>query len=417
MIYYKGSINEYESIKNFLMITDSLAYSVNNRVYSDDFSYIINNIMDYSDQMRFLRLLKNLYDRNSFDKELLIEEKSDIYNYFKSMGFKLRIKKDDSYLLDIIYSKVTDIKGRTYARELKTGLLFPLYDENNISFDYYVTKYIDENYGINKNNHGTCSLLIKPRVLNDNIAKVSNIIISSGVASLNDIEEYEEDVDIDYIIESSKDNVFIDEIEERKEIIKDEKIDLIGNIELNLSRLNKFNKDKRDELYKEYEFILKNFDRKDLNIPITIDNLRSINDKIKFNCLFNSNNRYSLLDNSIRSFFEEDNDNNLLKINTINQLDKIYELFIKSNNELNLEEQRNVLLYLSYLYILIISKNDMKVNEIITTHFIDLITYIISILQLLDIYYLNDEIDYEEVINSIRFSNLKSDNIKLILGK
>ena len=234
MIYYKGSINEYESIKNFLMITDSLAYSVNNRVYSDDFSYIINNIMDYSDQMRFLRLLKNLYDRNSFDKELLIEEKSDIYNYFKSMGFKLRIKKDDSYLLDIIYSKVTDIKGRTYARELKTGLLFPLYDENNISFDYYVTKYIDENYGINKNNHGTCSLLIKPRVLNDNIAKVSNIIISNGVASLNDIEEYEEDVDIDYIIESSKDNVFIDEIEERKEIIKDEKIDLIGNIELNL---------------------------------------------------------------------------------------------------------------------------------------------------------------------------------------
>ena len=45
-----------------------------------------------------------------------------------------------TYERKIFFEKVVDTEGNVYAREITTGLLFPLLEECNIEKRYYFTK-------------------------------------------------------------------------------------------------------------------------------------------------------------------------------------------------------------------------------------------------------------------------------------
>jgi len=405
MIYFKGSIIDIKKIYNYYELGLNLdGY----REYIDDnYRRRFNNVNVAVSYGNFNKMLKNFrLDNNQTIVE--IDSESYIANRLKDMKYELDFNAR-SYLSkgvkDIIFSIVKDKDGYEYAKEINTGLLFPLFKKSNYTYAYYLTKYTSES--LSDINSDQYSLVIGPVLNNPNIARGTSVVLLDKVASKNDINEYKEATStIKYYADN---NVFHDGIKFKEEKIEiSEEVKLLGEIDYLLNNLKNTNELEYNNFSKKYKYILDNYDDKELNVPLSINDLRRIRDDLKFVILFEVNkedgylglfeySKNNILDNSDKPFSK------------IYEIDYLYELFNNNRNYYSLEEQNKILKKFSELYILIIKNNDLDETSIISSHFEDLKYYIASLINY-ESYYLN-EIDSLDLIKKINKNNT------LILGK
>ncbi len=253
------------------------------------------------------------------------------------------------------------------------------------------------------------------------------IVINSGIASKNVVIDYQNKYKLfsrkKYIkkIETLfNENIFREEIIENEPIIKDKQNSItiiMENIEYLIEQVNDLKeKEKFKEKYKE---ILKSsfLTTKSLSIGTLV----ALETEIEFYLNFNKQNNDGLdnyLENIKKEYLLNLIENNGKKTNlTIEELDKIMELFLKTKNNYSVITQRKILKTISLLYLFEVMENkDIDIRILENGYFKDNIKSIIlgiKSLQELGILennlnlYLDSDISIINVVNVIKELKIK----------
>lgn len=131
--------------------------------------YTLNNLDKKINKLLFDALLIQIIEHKNYH---VIE----VYNNPKTYNY-----------IYFIYEKVYDKYGRPYAKEMFTGCIFPLVDENDIdfTFSYKICEAFWAGYKLKGN--------FCPTILNrQNVDRCECFMLESGVANNNDIIKYKE---------------------------------------------------------------------------------------------------------------------------------------------------------------------------------------------------------------------------------
>lgn len=263
----------------------------------------------------------------------------------------------------IIYEIVEDKYGVKYAKEIITGLLFPL--ENNIEYITYI-------YSISNNSIQKSITYSDP-----NLARFQYIASKEEAASINELNTYlnkennKKNLD-DFKRQIKKyynENVFNKEIvlKENEELEKqDDATILMEDIEYILNLLKVKNIELYNKYYNEYQKLYIGKNTNNIYIPKKreFSNLLS---KIKLSLLINDskcNNIIEFLDIVTQNYFNKlvNSENSESNINLID-LDNFTDMFLKSKDDYTIIDQRIILKKLSLLYVLVIKDNINNVNS------------------------------------------------------
>ena len=285
-----------------------------------------------------------------------------------------------------------------------------------------------------------------------NALKCECLIYEEGIADINEVNAYQnmfkrgltrkrkQQRFENTVISFANKNVYKEEIILKKdEIVSREQqttlTSMMENIEFLLIKLSKVNQEAYLKYQKEYNDIL-NGEINGLNIkPLEITTLAPLEANIEFSLYFNKKDASSILEylnKAKEEYLENFLIGNQIKTTlTLQDLEKINELFLKVKKEYNPVDQRNILKNLSFLYLMELKENilDIKEEKFKNSYLQDNLKSILICIEslrriglikesiLID---LNCELNLAsifDIIRDIEFISLTDDNIKELVKK
>ena len=329
------------------------------------------------------------------------------------------------------------------------GSISSFYRGNTRSLLEYLDNALPTNSNTNSNKFYPISLTVyslNPIIKSfENLSLCEAIIFNHKVANKNEIKEYTNRFKGILKISSKKKfiqnmttqynkNIFNSEIKEKeqKEEVKKTKIEKdkitlkLENIEYLLARLKSKNNDMYLTYLKEYNELINSEDKTLTLTPITLESLTLLEGKIEFylNYSKNINNNISDLLNDLKNEYLDNFQNKKDKTTklTIAEIDKIYELFLKTRNEYLLKDQTKTLKDIALLYVMeTIEDDNIKISDLENSYFIDNLKYIMmSIISLIDddiikdniLINLDDELNVQNIYNVIKNIEFKKNKTK-----
>ena len=390
---YTENISEWYDVNNKLYETK---YWLNSTYQDKIIEYVVNELKDCLNEEKVVK-----------DKELL-----DIFfNIFKLYGFSNGIvDKASEY---IIYEKFYDKEGNIYGKEIITGCIFPIYNP----VPSIKTTLQTGNYAV--------YLYVRPHNENKKLVRESVALLEQIAANQNEIDEYlgkkriVKNRFIKKITNLAKQNTFSEEIVPfvQEEVVTERiksssEISIMENIEYLLDIL----KDKNHELYNqyktEYEDVLNSENNNLTNKPLNISILTAIEAKIEFALKFNKTSTDSIM-NYLSNLKVEYLENILTNSGkktyiTIDEIDKITELFLKQKSEYSILNQRNILKNIAVIYLLEIYENKdyITLESLENSYILDYLKWIIlSIKAFIELDLVEEDI-LIEINNDIELSNV-----------
>jgi len=338
----------------------------------------------------------------------------------------LKILDEPQFFVDsihtIIYEQIEDEHGNLYAKELLTGLLFPLTIDINSH-----TNYLYNNDGYNK------QIKQIQDYEYDTMAKTKYAVVFNQVASKNMIDEYKRKILLRGKIKKLyNENVFQKEIVKKKEKVlevQNEHTKLMEDIELLLQLLKKQNPKAYSKLKEEYKKIKNGKDDTLVAIEPTIEDFKRLVSKIKLYSVVDED-LPNYLSNIIEDYYVKMVNNELNnKDLSINDLDNITEMFLISKDDYEIKIQRHIIKKICILYLFVIKSNinNINVNKLNESYFKDnLKTILLHILALNDIKIIknapnvnfDDNITVESIFNMIKeieFNKLDKEKVKNLI--
>lgn len=347
---------------------------------------------------------------------------------------------------EIIYEKVSDEEGNIYGREILTGSLFPIASDTSIDVKEYE---VEKNQAWS--NEIDFTLTITQNFKHRNYARLETILVDNEVASPNEIEEYKTRFDTGFrhekkkeeflrrIRENSNTNTLIDEVEvsvikpkkkeKKQRETQDNTTKVMESIEYLIRKLKKINPEKAKEFNEKYEAALNEEDILSKR-SISLATLISIEASLEFELMFTKGENTTLtgkleeLKKEYLTYFVTDSKAKT-KI-TLDDLDKLMELFLKTKDNYSLIEQRKILRNFASVYMLEVKENESEVTlkRLEDSYFEDLKKSIMICIDALIengfvesnmIAELSKEETTEEVLNLIRsleFNKLSKEQVK-----
>jgi len=352
-IYYNGTIykSNYSKIDELFKLEYQINCSHKNKIIintfnlnDEEFKYFKSNISKY-----------NLDKKGIQDEKIskMLDKVEFYLSYYTTQG--------------IIYEIVEDKEGNKYAKEILTGLLFPL------------GKYYDRNYFYSIVND---EITKEVTYTNYNLARFRTIVKQDGVASINEIDTYINDKGTTTYGKNFKsnlkslynENVFNKEIilKETEELEKqDDATILMEDIEYIINLLKVKNIELYNKYYSEYRKLYIGKNTNNIYIPKKRD-FSNLLSKIKLSLLINDNkcnNITEFLDIAIENYFNKLINNKKIETNiSLIDLDNFTDMFLKSKENYIVTEQREILKKINLLYILSIKYN---INNIDSTNLVN----------------------------------------------
>ncbi len=347
---------------------------------------------------------------------------------------------------EIIYEKVSDEEGNIYGREILTGSLFPIASDTSIDVKEYE---VEKNQAWS--NEIDFTLTITQNFKHRNYARLETILVDNEVASPNEIEEYKTRFDTGFrhekkkeeflrrIRENSNTNTLIDEVEvsvikpkkkeKKQRETQDSTTKVMESIEYLIRKLKKINPEKAKEFNEKYEAALNEEDILSKR-SISLATLISIEASLEFELMFTKGENTTLtgkleeLKKEYLTYFVTDSKAKT-KI-TLDDLDKLMELFLKTKDNYSLIEQRKILRNFASVYMFEVKENESEVTlkRLEDSYFEDLKKSIMICIDALIengfvesnmIAELSKEETTEEVLNLIRsleFNKLSKEQVK-----
>ena len=409
-VYYNGTIykSNYSKIDELFKLEYQFNCSHKNKTITnrfnlndEEFKYFKSNIIKYDGHKKGIQDVK-------------IDEMLD------TVEFSLRYYTTQN----IIYEIVEDKDGNKYAKEIITGLIFPLgkyYDRT-----YFYSIFSEE-------------IIKEVTYTNNNLARFRAIVKQEGVASINEIDTYVSNQGASSYGKNFKsnlkslfnENVFNKEIilKEKEELeSQDDTTILMEDIEYILNLLKIKNIELYNKYYNEYQKLYIGKNTNNIYIPKKRD-FSNLLSKIKLSLLINDNkcnNIIEFLDIVTQNYFNKlvNREKNESKINLID-LDNFTDMFLKSKDDYTIIDQRIILKKLSLLYVLVIKDNINNVNSsnLENSYFKENIKSIIlninelSENNIIDSVYLDFSKIYslEETLEIIKNINFKGKDIKKLI--
>ena len=347
---------------------------------------------------------------------------------------------------EIIYEKVSDEEGNIYGREILTGSLFPIASDTSIDVKEYE---VEKNQAWS--NEIDFTLTITQNFKHRNYARLETILVDNEVASPNEIEEYKTRFDTGFrhekkkeeflrrIRENSNTNTLIDEVEvsvikpkkkeKKQRETQDNTTKVMESIEYLIRKLKKINPEKAKEFNEKYEAALNKEDILSKR-SISLAALISIEASLEFELMFTKGENTTLtgkleeLKKEYLTYFVTDSKAKT-KI-TLDDLDKLMELFLKTKDNYSLIEQRKILRNFASVYMFEVKENESEITlkRLEDSYFEDLKKSIMICIDALIengfvesnmIAELSKEETTEEVLNLIRsleFNKLSKEQVK-----
>ena len=174
-IYYKGLLILKDSIK-----LKKVKFST---IRTEDVSFSKFSKLTKAEKKYFLQLFNNLGDVDFEDLKVISITSDDI---LKNILFKIMNPKFKP-IRPIIYEKVLDIDGNEYAREIKTGYLFPILGNDDMEYTFSLFRTLDF-----WNIECFKGLFIGHFIERTNFALCNCYCFNEMVANYNEIEKYKD---------------------------------------------------------------------------------------------------------------------------------------------------------------------------------------------------------------------------------
>lgn len=345
----KEIVNPSQAIKrNYLSNVDSPVWAYLRRISNP------NALRSYIESLEVSRYQKECYNTKAIN---CLDEA------YKDTKVMLSISRQYTYERKIFFEKVVDTEGNVYAREITTGLLFPLLEECNVENKYYFAKPELVN---------SVLLIIKQNFTHESFHALNLGIFLYSPASIAEIEEYVRNISKSKIKELYENNSFaknisiVEQDEEEKEL-REKVMTLLEQIEYKLS------------LLKPNQMI------DTINSELTKLSSNKISDEEYLRKLLEISDRVELL--SISKGY--DDFNAFLKIKAasclnfigrkedfdidLNWINSLFDLFLRQNTDYSASEQRSITKSFVMMYIAVIKKYDLTEEDLEESHFKDLL--------------------------------------------
>lgn len=434
---YKGRVIPKNAIKP---IDVRLIYSYGSfsKLNGKDFANI-----DSKSQKILTNYLKSLSNRITEFETFQIDDEEIIKILNKEYSNTQHYYIDNSTYEEIIYERVEDQDGNIYAKELLTGSIFPISCDGAVETKVYTVKRLVTNGSI----VDYCDLTISSDSNHVNYARIEKIVTDYKIASPNDVENYKTQFDGGFrhqkakekflrkIREDSMSNTLDSEVEvypikpKKKEKRKRESQNIttkcMENIEYLIQKLKKVNLAKAKEFSEEYEHAL-NIEDIMQNKMVSEAALIALEAKLEFELMFAKGENTSLADKIedlkreyLSHFVSETQEKTSI---TLDDLDKLMELFLKTKDSYSILEQRKILRNFASVYALEVKENESEVTveRLQDSYFEDLKKSILLFINaLVESGYVKDNIiteltdteNTEEILNLIK--NLEFKKISL----
>lgn len=434
---YKGRVIPKNAIKP---IDVRLIYNYGSfsKLNGKDFANI-----DSKSQKILTNYLKSLSNRITEFETFQIDDEEIIKILNKEYSNTQHYYSANSTYEEIIYERVEDQDGNIYAKELLTGSIFPISCDGAVETKVYTVKRLVTNGGIVE----YCDLAISSDSNHVNYARIEKIVTDYKIASPNDVENYKTQFDGGFRLQKAKEkflrkiredsmsNTLDSEVEvypikpkkkeKRKREIQNTTTKCMENIEYLIQKLKKVNPAKAKEFSEEYERAL-NVEDIMQNKMVSEATLIALESKLEFELMFAKGENTSLTDK-----LEELRKEYLLHFATktqektsitLDDLDKLMELFLKTKDNYSILEQRKILRNFASVYALEVKENESEVTveRLQDSYFEDLKKSILLFINaLVESGYVKDNIiteltdteNTEEILNLIK--NLEFKKISL----
>lgn len=401
-IYYKGNLINFNNVKNLY------------------FNYDATKEADFSNEEAesLHRIIKNHF---MYDKKIE-EEITDEIAIKKLSNLSLLPHSDNLLKETIIFEIIEDENGIKFGKEIYTKKLFPLIDEKNIKKSFFLTKVGVDNSHISHYYSASVGLRNYEYTIKTIFNITNNVIVSAkiilynpicNVANQNEINDYlskfkthklfsknekENKKKINEIINLSNENVFKNEIiekkEEKKEREQQDKLTLhMEKIEYLLLKLDKINHNIKEEKQEKYNKLLNDYDNSLTTSPLNTETLKMLEAEIEFAIKYNSKSENNILD-TLDNIIDEYNTSNTTN-RTINDIDELVRLFLQMKTNYSPIVQRNVIekFALIYIYEIYENKDEITIEQLKDSYINDILTSILICL--------NKMIDNNEIENNI----------------
>lgn len=434
---YKGRVIPKNAIKP---IDVRLIYSYGSfsKLNGKDFANI-----DSKSQKILTNYLKSLSNRITEFETFQIDDEEIIKILNKEYSNTQHYYIDNSTYEEIIYERVEDQDGNIYAKELLTGSIFPISCDGAVETKVYTVKRLVTNGSI----VDYCDLTISSDSNHVNYARIEKIVTDYKIASPNDVENYKTQFDggfrhqkakekfLSKVREDSMSNTLDSEVEvypikpKKKEKRKRESQNIttkcMENIEYLIQKLKKVNPAKAKEFSEEYDQVL-NIEDIMQNKMVSEAALIALEAKLEFELMFSKGENTSLADKIedlkreyLSHFVSETQEKTSI---TLDDLDKLMELFLKTKDSYSILEQRKILRNFASVYALEVKENESEVTveRLQDSYFEDLKKSILLFINaLVESGYVKDNIiteltnteNTEEILNLIK--NLEFKKISL----
>lgn len=311
--------------------------------------------------------------------EIESSQKKDISGYFPSM-IKNAYAYDFNFCRfekkNVIFELIKDESGEYYGKELYTGLIFPVFDIKNIPIEEYL--YI-------KNSDGTHYFNVYYErdaniIHNIKMDKYEALLNDIQVADINEVNDYLElkknkrklKKEIEAITKLANKNVFNSEVvplvqKEKVREKQDELTIMMENIEFLLEKLGTINKELKSKYEREYELLLSSEDELLTTNPITKTSLSRLEGEIEYAISYSnasSSDIITYLENLKKEYLDNFINNKGEKtLVTLEEIDKLNELFLKMKSLYNLKVQREVIRNISFIYLMEVYENINIITE------------------------------------------------------
>lgn len=364
---------------------------------------------------------------------------ASLNNVFKDVGPTIY---ENDVLLNLMYEKVEDAEGNIYARELLSGKLFPISDSHTKFMKYTLTDIPS------CPNASTFTIKMNAEYRHPNYEKIYSVMMFEEVADKNDLDEYLNKYDrmffgeykkqkrIDRIVYESNKNVLSEEVEvteiSRNRKTKTERQSQntltisMENIEYMISRLESINPERSKYYSEEYERALNSVDIMQ-NKRVSETSIISLEARLEFELMFTKGENTSLTEKLdelkkeyLSHFIEKTQEKTSI---TLDDLDKLMELFLKTKDNYSILEQRKILRNFASLYALEVKENESEVTveRLQDSYFEDLKKSILLFINaLVESGYVKDNIiteltdteNTEEILNLIKNLEFKKMSLK-----
>lgn len=401
--YYKGFLFLKEDCYN---LSANINWDWNNRNLLNSSIFIKGNLdsKDYNIILNFLEEQTKKLDTFEIKNKKIL----DIIEKFHKIS--------NLSIVNIIYEEVKGSDGRYFAKEIHTGLIFPIY-------------IVSENSTIIYECCGNFAGKISYNFLqHPNYDLLQCYCGKGGIADNNEVLEYLEQFKTGFRKKRKKEefrtliqtlynkNVLNGKIEFKEKFTptfesKNKENEVMENIEYLLSILRGNNPELYTKYNTEYQNLLNSNGPLTLS-PISLSTLITLENSIELSISLNkrnANNIIEYLNNLIIEYLSNFlTDNDKTTDITLQELDNINETFLKSQGNYNMQMQRLILRKLSFAFLLEVKENINSITkeDLSNSYFSQNIKSIITVIKSLvyeGIISVNVPIDF---VNNLSISNI-----------